>query len=71
MDSSGNPTARRGKLGREIILVLIFKALALTLIWAVFFSAPPVPHPGPQATAAKIMGSAAFPTPVIKGISHD
>lgn len=71
MDSSGKRSAWHGKLGREIILVLLFKAFALTVIWAVFFSAPPVPHPDAQATAAKILGSVAAPTPATKGVSHD
>jgi hypothetical protein len=71
MDSSGNRAAPLGKLGREIVLILLFKALALTLIWILFFSAPPLPHPGPQATAAKILGGGTSLTPIMKGVSHD
>ncbi len=63
--------ARHGKLGREITIVLLFKGLALLLIWALFFSAPPVPRPNPDTTAAHLMGAGVSNIQASPGIHHD
>ncbi|MDE2091214.1 MAG: hypothetical protein KGJ08_04870 [Gammaproteobacteria bacterium] len=60
---------RPGKLGREIVLVLLFKAVALSLIWALFFSAPP-PHTGSHATAVHLLGSGTS-IQILQGAPHD
>ena len=62
--------ARQGKLGHEIAAVLVFKLLALLLIWALFFSSPPVPNPDPHTTAAHLMGGGAS-IHVLPGVQHD
>lgn len=62
---------RQGKLGREITVVLLFKGLALLLIWALFFSAPPVPDPNPNTTAAHLMGAGGSSIQPSPGIHHD
>jgi len=71
MESSECQTAHRGKLGREILLVLLFKAAALSVIWILFFSAPPVSNPGPRATAAQLLGPGASRFQDSRGASHD
>jgi len=71
MESSRGEAVHHAKLSREILSVLLFKALALFLIWVLFFRAPPVPHPGPQATAAHLFGSTIPSIQVLRGVSHD
>jgi len=47
--------AKTARLWREIVLALVFKALVLTVIWAVWFSAPQDINLDDQAVASKIL----------------
>lgn len=46
--------AKPVRLWQEIVLALVFKALVLTVIWAVWFSAPQDINLDDQAVASKI-----------------
>ena len=72
MEQTQPRPARPGKLGREIAAVLLFKVLVLSLIWALFFSSPPVSNPDPQTTAAHVMGGGhSLLTQLSSGAHHD
>jgi hypothetical protein len=47
--------AKTVRLWHEIVLALAFKALVLTVIWAVWFSAPQDINLDDQAVASKIL----------------
>ena len=47
--------AKTVRLWQEILLALVFKALVLTVIWAVWFSAPQDINLDDQAVASKIL----------------
>jgi len=47
--------AKTVRLWQEIVLALVFKALVLTVIWAVWFSAPQDINLDDQAVASKIL----------------
>ncbi|HEX6549050.1 MAG TPA: hypothetical protein VF117_00065 [Gammaproteobacteria bacterium] len=44
---------------RDIVLVLVLKALGLYLLWSLFFSAPHQVHPTPGTTAQQLLGASA------------
>jgi hypothetical protein len=71
MESSECQATHHGKLGREILLVLLFKAAALSLIWVLFFSTPPLPNSDPQATAVQLLGPGPSRIHDTQGVSHD
>ena len=47
--------AKTVRLWQEIVLALVFKVLVLTVIWAVWFSAPQDINLDDQAVASKIL----------------
>lgn len=45
-----------GQFRRDIVLVLLLKAVGLYLLWTLFFSAPHQVHPTPDSTASQLLG---------------
>ena len=57
MGNAGQAISRQFR--RDIVLVLLLKALGLYLLWSLFFSAPHQVHPTPGTTAQQLLGSSA------------
>ena len=53
-------------LARDIIIVLVVKAIVLTFIWFTFFRAPAAPHMtmDPERVAERIAAPGATPEPI-------
>ncbi|MEP6678212.1 MAG: cytochrome oxidase putative small subunit CydP [Betaproteobacteria bacterium] len=55
------PRGRRPRYAREIAIVLVVKALALTAIWQLWFAPPARPHVDAAAVASRIYSVDAAP----------
>jgi len=54
----GEETQRKtGQLRRDVVLVLLLKAVGLYLLWILFFSAPHQVHPTAASTAQQLLGT--------------
>jgi hypothetical protein len=54
----GNADKRiTGQFRRDIVLILMLKAVGLYLLWTLFFSAPHQVHPTPGSTVAQLLGA--------------
>ena len=54
----GEATQRKtGQLRRDIVMVLLLKAVGLYLLWILFFNAPHQVHPTPASTAHQLFGA--------------